>query len=306
MSVGSSLPLSTLLLAACSGGGGSFAYEDANNYSYTGALTINTVEVAPQSDLTIDWSGLTTDIRGRVADPTAIQQVSIASFTGTNEEIVGKAEQNEIAQSDAQDIYLYDNAGASTAQLADFAITGIGMDVGLVTVDPNMTWFLSLLNLPDGRTDILSSLLLVPTEGSTNTVVSFADDSAKLDVTVEIGASPMTAKEGKVPTFDWSGATKDVFGHEFDDQLADELLIAHYSSGDIAEIEANFLQLDTAADEIYRANAFALRALPLGEALDDSGNAFAGFTADGTWLIGIICTTCTTPIPFILAAVDVQ
>ena len=36
-------------------------------------------------------------------------------------------------------------------------------------------------------------------------------------------------------------------------------------------------------------------ALPLGEALDDSGNAFAGFTADGTWLIGIICTTCTTP-----------
>jgi hypothetical protein len=283
-------------------------YDDTNNYTYSGTLNVQSVDIKPQSDITVEWGGLTTDIRGRPADPAAIQQVSLVGFSGTFDEIRPRVEKNEVGQADAQDIYLFENEGGiTTTQLSSFSITGINMDLSLLEVDPDSTWFLSLLNLPEGRTDILSSLHLVPTEGSEVTSVAFEDGSASLDVDVDLAAAPpLQAKAGKSLFFDWSGATKDVFGHAFSDQLGDELIIGHYDMGSLDEVEAEFLRLDSSATELYRVNVFDQTQIALAEAKDADGNPFPGFTEDGIWLVGIVCSTCTTPIPMLLSVVEVR
>jgi hypothetical protein len=290
------------------GGGNKLVYEDANNYTYTGALTLGEFPIKPQSDITIDWSGLTTDIRGRTLDPTSVEQPTIIGLDGTFDEVLPQAERNEIRQDDAPYIYFTENDGETSAQLSSFEITGILFDLGYLVPDPETTWFLSLINLPQGRTDILSTVRLVPTEGSDITTVTFANDSSSLDVAVDLhSAPPLQARAGKNYTFDWTGATQDVFGHEFSDQLNDEIIIAKHDTTDIAEVEANFLQLDSKASELYRIGVFDQSAVDLIEAIDvNTSTPFGGFTTDGTWVIGVICSSCSAPVPAILSVVEVN
>src|SRR6185312_4037630 len=61
------LALAVPLTPACSsksGGGpvGNVVITDENNYSSTSTLTIPTVQVAPLSDLTFTWDGITKDL----------------------------------------------------------------------------------------------------------------------------------------------------------------------------------------------------------------------------------------------------
>jgi hypothetical protein len=294
-----------LVLVGCGGG---FVYEDTNNYTYSGSLSLQRIDIQPEVDITVDWSGLTTDIRGREVDPETIEMAAILGLDGTFEEVLPQAERNEIRQDDAPHIFFLENDGATQAQLSSFEVTSLLFDLGYLVPDPGMTWFLSLVNMPQGRTDILSTVRLVPTEDSDNTLVTFADDSASLDVTVDLhSAPPLQAKAGKNYEFDWTGATQDVFGHEFNDQLNDELIIVQHDTTDLAEVEAAFLQLDSSATKVYRANVLAQRKLKLIEAIEvNTSTPFGGFTTDGTWVIGIICSSCSAPVPALLSVVEVR
>ena len=51
-----------VLMAGCGNG---LVFEQQNNYEFSGQLGLETVTVQSQTDLTIDWSAVTTDIRGR-------------------------------------------------------------------------------------------------------------------------------------------------------------------------------------------------------------------------------------------------
>ncbi|MEQ1504016.1 MAG: hypothetical protein ABMB14_17370 [Myxococcota bacterium] len=296
-------------LGACNGKGSSeLVFGDANNYSYTGVLDITPVPVHAGSDLTIDWAGLTTDLRGRPVDGAAIEQISLLNIASPLAEVLQLVAVNEIDQSDSQDIYLHQNDGAETSQLSAFEITGVPIDTALLVEDPNTTWLMSLMNVPDGRTDILSSIVIEPKDAEANTTVTFTDASASLVPTVKLGGTVMTVAADSAPySMDWSGVTNDVFGHSFDALIGDELIIGHYATEDLAEIEGEFLRLDSYADALYRLDAFGVTAVDdLGAATDDGGAAFEGFTTDGTWLVGVICTTCATPVPLLLGVVEVE
>jgi hypothetical protein len=316
----SSFVWSIAFTAACASGGGGggcggggaadLVFEDENNYAFSSDFeTTQLEEIEAQADAVVDWSAMTTDIRGRPLDPSTVEQISLLNIKFPPEEVFRMIAENEIGQEDAQDIYLFVNSDdATTANLSDFEITDIPMELSLLIEDTQQTWLMSLMNVPDGRNDILATAVITPKAGSTDHEITFTDGISELtNLVVDIsGAVPLTTSEGKAPySMDWSGVTVDTFGHEFDSLLADELIIGHYS-GDVASVEGNFLQLDTIADELYRLDVFGVTGESLMEAEDASGNKFEGFTADGTWLVGIICSGCATPVPLILGHVIVE
>ena len=65
------------------------------------------------------------------------------------------------------------------------------------------------------------------------------------------------------------------------------------------ELESKFLDLDTLATNYYRANIDSGSVLDFTTLKDDkSGASFPGITADGTWLVGLICGNCRNPAPW--------
>lgn len=306
-----------VLLAACSGDGkdkdgteysAELVFEDANNYSYTGELEISQVEIQSATDACADWSLVDTDLRGRSLDPSSVEQVLLVEFNLTPEEIIQKVEINDLAQSDTQSQWLYFNSGATTTCLSDFSIIGNPfVPETYMTENPARTWLMSLVKLPEGRLDILMSQFVIPRDASSNTDIVFNNTSSVLTADADFTSSPaIETQEGIGPyTLDWSGVTTDVNGKAFDPLLGDELLIAHYDVSGPADVEDLFLRLDSEADSLYRLNVYGLTYSELADAEDADGNAFPGFTADGVWLVGILCTTCTAPVPLMVGVVSV-
>lgn len=308
-----------LALAACSGDGGKdkdaveysadLVFEDANNYSYTGELEIELVEVASGGDACADWSGVDTDLRGRPLSPDGVEQVLLVEFNLTPEQIIEKVEVNDLAQSDTQSQWLYFNTGgASSVCLSDFSIIGNPFDPATyMTENASRTWLMSLVALPEGRLDILMSQFLVPKASSSNLSIPYANDSSVLTADADFSSMPaIETQEGLGEyTLDWSGVTVDVNGKAFDPLLGDELLVAHYDVSAPADVEDLFLRLDSEAESLYRLNVYGLTYAELTDAEDASGNPFPGFTADGVWLVGILCTTCTAPVPLMVGVVSV-
>jgi len=285
-------------------------FTDANNYGFESDLQISAVEVMPESELTIDWSGVTTDIRGRAVDPTAVEQLLLVELERTQSEVLADIDANDLQQSDAVNQYLYFNGGVDTIQVTDMEILGNPMDVGLLEVDPDSTWLLSLTNITDARFDFLVNTFVVPTAGSTNTTVEMTDSSATLTFDADLqSATKLKAEAGATGcSLDWDAATTDVFGRELDLGLVTRLIIGKVGTEDLSQVEADFLQLYELSDELYTLDVNGLTYAELDGAVEQtSGETFGGFTSDGTWIVGIECTRqeCTNPAPLLLAVVDV-
>lgn len=284
-------------------------FQDSNNYAFTNDITMRSVEIQAGADASIDWTALTTDVRERAVDPGTVEQISLLKFSYPFDELVPLFEVNEIdAQAEATESYLFENpSGTTTANATDFEITAIGFDPTLFSEDPNSTWTVSAINYPGGRLDLLMSKAILPKDASTNHEITLGDDDTTLDWTVDMHSMPaLEASPDTVYGLDWSAVTKDVYGHPFDSIAGDELLIGHYADP-VDGVEAEFLQLDTVASEIYRMSSLGLTSVDdLSAAIDDGGKAFGGFTADGTWLVAISCTSCSTPVPLLLSVVSVK
>ena len=291
---------------------GDMVFTDANNYTFESDLQISAVEVMPEVDLLFDWSGLTTDIRGRSVDPLTVQQVLFVEFGSTQAEILEKIDANDLQQKDALNQYLYFNGGVSSIYVSEMSILGNPFDLGLLTVDPDRTWLLSLTNIVDSRFDFLMNTFVVPTAGSKNTMVVIDDNSATLTFDVDLATAPALQTVAGLPeyTLDWSAATTDVFGRPLDLNLVTRLIVGKVATDNLGDVEADFLQLYELADELYTLDVNGLTFANLNQAVlqADGATAFSGFSTDGTWVVGIECTRqeCTNPAPLLLAVVEVQ
>lgn len=270
------------------------------------------VNVQSQVDSTVDWSALTTDLRGRPVDPAAIEQVYLVEFVDfTKEELVEKIEANDLYQSDTEEAYIFDNAnGVTSTPMSTFSILSDEFDPTTFVEDDSRVWLVSLINHPDGANDVLQSKFITPLDAESNTRLAFTDNCTTLDVEVNMDdpIPPVTPEGGgNTWTLDWSAVTTDVNGRTWDALLGDKLQIGHFDAEDVSEVEAEFLRLDSEADQFYTLDVFGKTGVAdLSDATDDSGAAFAGFTTDGVWVVAIACTTCLSPAPMYLAIVDVQ
>lgn len=303
-------------------------FTDANNYSYTTELTLQSVTVGAEQDAMVDWSAMTTDFRGRPVSPTDITQVTLARFGLTHEATIEGINSNSIVQADINNYIVYlPQAGETSAPLLDFDFGGVGGDF-----DPAADAPLGLNESPDasflitlwvtnelGNYEIVMSQFVVPVAGDANHDIVLTDDSATLTFAADLHTpTPICAPANSPPySLDWSAVTLDANGKPYDIMIGDLLRITHLPQEDITDVESVFLELDRAATETYYgyitvgsgANPFGYRDLDdLGEAETIDGKKFPGFTTDGTWLVDIECGSlgCFSPAPLILAVVDVQ
>ncbi|HHO52429.1 MAG TPA: hypothetical protein ENK18_16560 [Deltaproteobacteria bacterium] len=282
-----------------------------NNYSYSGQLAIQQVEVAALTDGTIDWSAITTDIRGRAFDG-SVDQVLFVEFDLPQAEILEKIDANALQQQDAGRQFLIEpDTTRTSVLLSELEIVGnfLVPETDLDAVDPGQrNWLVSVVDTPNGSIDALMSKFVVPSGAATNTDIALVDGCSTLDVTVDLSSAPsLIAPAGKPDVLmDWSGLTTDVHGNPWDSLLADQLLVARFDVASPADIEEIFLRLDSEAAELYRGNVFGVTEAELATAVDDSGNTFPGFSDQGVWLVGIGCSTCFNPVPMVIFTVEVR
>lgn len=286
-------------------------FTDANNYDYDATLVVDTIAVQAGADVEVCWDQLTQDLRGRPVVPTEIDLMRLIAFSVTKEEVLASINDNSLSQSDIRDFRELDQDGTiSCANLSAFAIFGneFAPETDFVVREGTWTWAITLWDEADGRLDILASIFLEPTPESDVTTVDITDSTGSLDFLVDLhSADPLFAvADTPDTTFDWSGATTEASGQDFDPALGDRLLIGHVAGATVDSVEADFMTILESADALYRMDVAGLTSADLSQAVErDSGAAFPGFDSDGVWLLGVECTTCTSPTPVLLSVVEI-
>ena len=105
---------------------------------------------------------------------------------------------------------------------------------------------------------------------------------------------------GVVPTLEWTSLTRDGLGNSLQLSTLDELVVLH-SPYTVQQAEANLLHLERDALESWT--------LPIeGPSADLSklvgASPFEGVDEDGSWWLGLRCTTCTHPAPRFLTRME--
>ncbi len=315
------LLLAAMVLGACKGDGdngddtaldvdGDIALVDANNYSYTGLITVPPVVVNEATDARVDWSELSMDMRGRPLDPTAVDDLLLVGFVKPQEEVLAEIVQGIPPMSIVGDYRLFTNSeGATEAMLSDFAVLGnaFNPEDELVSDGSIESWAVIVQQETEVRTEalMLAFLELVPSGGSDTIMIE--NESADLDFDVTLGQNALTS-EGLSYTLDWSGVSLDGVGEPFDPLRANNLFVGHIDVETDEEIVAGFLTLLEDADAYYTQDVYGETSADLSLCLDAAGQPFPGFSAGGSWIVGVECTSssCLSPAPMLFTRVEVR
>jgi len=146
---------------------------------------------------------------------------------------------------------------------------------------------------------MLQSFELDPS--SSNTTVSLTNSSTTLTYSANLHSLHPTGVPANTAnlTLDWSQIQTNALGQPFEPTAIANAIVGHYTQTP-AELESQFLNLQTIATDLYKAE------IPYGSVLDftklktDSDKSFPGVDSSGTWLVALICTNCRNPAPYYL------
>lgn len=287
---------------------GELMLTDAENYGYTGNVLAVSVPVNTAHDLTLDWSSLSVDLRGEAITPAEVSRLDLVAFRADMVSVIEAISSNQLNQSDVVDLNQYDNTdGGSTATLSEFSSQGAYFNPSgeLVGREDIASWAVLVERESSGRGEIASLIFLNLVSSDGLLVVAFANDSAVLDFHATLG-DPLPAQEGVDYTLDWSGVTTDGSGQPFSTSRINQLFVGHVPADSTDEIESDFVHLIEESDALYGVDAYGKTSADLSSCLDADGNPFPGFTAGGTWLVGLSCLSCSSPAPLVLGHVEVE
>jgi hypothetical protein len=290
----------------------------ANNYTFASTLSINVVPVQPSSELSFEWGSITRDFIGHEMNAvTDIDMVTLLMWKLDKAELERKLNADELAQSDLVALAMIYTADPSVTSGTLFEMTSFGMPIeqdvllGYLNIedyDPALHTYtiMAVTGTTAGEgTRMIQGFQLDPT--STNTQVSMTSDSTGLDYTVDIDGAAPTPVPAATPgiTIDWDDMTVTSLGTEFFPNNITEALVAKYPMT-VAELEANFLDLELIAEQMYRGEVTSGTSFDLSMTTDAAGNAFPGADATGTWVVALFCGGCANPAPWYLSVLQPQ
>jgi hypothetical protein len=321
--------LAVPLLPACSSksGGttmGNVIITDANNYSSVSSLTIPVVPVAPLSDLTFTWDGLTKDLlchpAGTVDNVAFLQIKNQTQMQVEQKMAVGLIGQKQVAVYGEQHTKTGTANAVTTAQTTmfdwydkftpttDFAVSSTTQYVMLFTHGTAL------------GAGAMSMVFIQPTDGVATTAVSAPNpcpdgvaNGANNVLNFVATLSPMAVS---IPIngpwkIDWSEITTDNFGNplNFSTTQLDKVEVGFFQGKTPADIQGDFVNVEQDATALYTYQ------VPQGQNYIDimnttptSGGAFPGFAGmtDGTWAVAVISTADSVPAPLIFAVLQPQ
>jgi hypothetical protein len=290
-----------------------YAHPD-NNYTFSSTVSVSTIAAMPNTELFFDWSTLTTDFLGHDVDPLAdIDTVALILWELTLEEMTEKLNADELsAQYAAAAIALYTNNEVTTGSIFDFQVAGGGElppEELMPRLDPAnydpATHTYALMAQTGGV--LGQGVKMVQAfhldEASENTQVDITPESTSLSFDVDLSDSlvPVSLPLGETNVLvDWSDMETTALNLEWKIRSIQEVMVAKYSLTP-ADLEAQFLDLELIADEMYRGEVEAGDEFVLTDLVEETtGAPFNGITEDGTWVLALVCTRCSNPAPWYL------
>jgi hypothetical protein len=295
----------TTLLVGCNS---TVMLEDANNYSYVGDIDAPTHAVADGVDIEVCWDEVTDDIQCHEVDPTVdLGLVTLARFGELSEVEVEEQLSTDSLDQSALGGYLgYEIQGGETcAMLDEFTLDGTVVPLSDHFYEGGGTYLLLTSRGTTPGQNIVSMDFLEPSSGSDVTSVSFGPACATLDFSADlVGATPISMKSGGSSWMvDWGNLTVNGLGNAIQLANIDRMLIGYYEGRSVADVEASFLDLEIVATDLYEIGGEALFntfEVDLAEA-----DGFAGFDkTDGTWVLALMCTTCSNPAPLFATVIE--
>ncbi len=278
---------------------GDVTLHDGNNFSYVGTLDAPSFGMAEQSDATLDWSGLTTDLRCNALDPVAdIDNTALLNFPYlTEEEVEQGLSDDSLDQSDLRVYLSYEPGDATSVSLSQVSFFGTDPEIEAQFTADSGAWLVLLTTGTEVAVGARMLAFLRPTAGETDTVGEVTDGCAVLDFSADLVSLARVPVLRDGPwRLDWSRLTRNGQGGTFEPTRADGVMVARFDET-VEELQASFLDLESLAEETW--------AYPLtGGATADLGalseGAFPGFGADGVWALALTCGTCPNPAPLFL------
>ena len=290
--------------------------DESNNYTFSSSIELEVQKVAPRTLLDFDWSSLTKNFQGHPVNPaTDIASVVLIVWNLPPEEVAQKI------NDDAPDISSYVQAtvqfvtdGATSAHLSEFTAFGseVTEETFLEYLDPDVNdpathcYTLMAQSGTNLGQDVQMIQAFQVDSGETSSAVTMDDDSTNLEWQTDLEMLTPTVVPAENPDVlvDWSSMTTHGYGGTFVPNQITEILIGRLSMS-VPEIEADFLNLEFIAEDIWRSNVTAGTSFKLGDLVhEEDGSAFPGVSAGETWVLGLLCTTCTNPTPWYITTVE--
>ncbi|HXJ22066.1 MAG TPA: hypothetical protein VMT03_17720 [Polyangia bacterium] len=322
------LPLTTLSCGSSTGSGtpsvtctnGTMVAAEANNYTFSSSIMLHPVKVKPKSDLTVDWGGVTIDFLTHPVNPkTDLNAIFLLSVNLKSSDFEMQLNDDTFSTSSINipgppPSYLPTNGETSKSMIGNFVtaagyVTQSDLDTYLdgTTYTPANTTFAfaaqSGTSVGTGQIHMLQSFELDSTSSNTN--VTLTNSSTTLTYKADLqDLHPTGVPSGNANlSLDWSMIQKNALGGTFTPTNIAHAIVGRYTQTP-AQLENQFLDLQTIASELYQADIPYGTTLDFTTLMDSSGHSFTGIDSNGTWLVALICTTCRNPAPWYLTILE--
>jgi hypothetical protein len=287
---------------------------EPNNYQFSSAIQLDKVKVKSMSDLMFNWGGVNKDFLGHTVDPVKdltsifvlVVDLPVATFEA-------QLDNDTFREADVvalpPPLFTPMNGETSATLFTNFTaggnpvdLTNAGMYLNASTYPPATSTFALAAetgsNLGFGIRMIQAFDL---DDSSTNTTVTLTNTSTKLSFQADLhSAHPTGVPAGTAALMlDWSSmmGKMTALGTPFDPTQITHAIVGHYNLS-ISQLEAQFLDLQTIATDLYQVDIPAGTVLDFTTLTDAKSNPFPGVSSDGTWLVGLICGMCRNPAPW--------
>jgi len=286
------------------------ALADANNYTTESKLSIPTVEVAPDTDISICWDDLSSDLMCHTVEPAEhIDNVSMLRFLHLSEaDVEARLSAGELSQSEVSGYLEYPTEGEETCtNLSNMSFMGtpIELDQEFVEGEEHVYMLVFTTGTSPG-VGARSMVFVKPTSASSNREVAAPNGCELLEFEADLqNAEPVRVPRSGPWEVSWRALEHDGGGNAVPFSRIDKLLLAFYEGRDVRYLEDNIFDIELLATSVWELPLDNEREANLSDAKlrDSPATAFEGFDADaeGVWLLGLFCSTCQNPAPVLLS-----
>lgn len=282
---------------------------DAANFHYELDVDVESEELAASEDATISWGSLTRDLLGHVMDPVeGVDGAVLLVLDGVEPRAAAIAIATDtLDQSTVTAVFVCEPEGTSCL-LSEFAFFGTGIDVEDLFAEGSRVWLLSVRSESEPPYREFKKLLYVdPSDSSDRHEATFDDDSSLFEVEADLSSlEPVLLPEGGTGIVDWSGVTLNGHGDAFDRSRVDTLWMAWFAGASPAGLEAQMVDLEVIGDGYWQMDVEGTTRADLAELvpIDENGSPFHGVDSSGTWLLGLRCSSCRSPMPHFLTVLS--
>jgi len=326
--VAGAVALLPLMVSACGSSGGSpsvtctngtIVANEMNDYAFSSAITLPTVKVKSMSDLSFNWGGVTTDFLGHTVNPVTdlntifllVVDLPIATFQKQlNDDTFN---QGDIVITPPPS---FSPTGVTTGSLySDFTAGGEMIDMtkaapylNATTYTPaNSTFTIAAQTGTNIGTGIRMLQAFQLDDASTSTNVTLTNSSTMLQYSANLHSLHPTGVPAHTAalSIDWGQLTTNALGADVTNTITNitSAIVGHYTQTP-AELESQFLNLRTIAQDLYTAQIQSGTSLDFTTLMDSAGNPFPGVDSTGTWLVALICDNCRNPAPWYLTVLE--